>query len=239
MVLLQRCYGILLSNIAFDEIIRHLRFILAPHHEHNFLCAHYRLHAHCYCTLGHFVRVREELILILARVIAQAYKACCRVRIASRLVEAHLTKFTDTHNHDIDTSVDKLFILTAIVVYILRCHCSIGEMNIGWVNIDIFQKILVHTVVTALWRVGCHRIELVEAVNDNIGKAHFTGLITVDEFGVQAKRSAARRKTKHKRPFALMRLYGIHYNIGSHICALFLCRADLCRHLLEFTYTLD
>ena len=237
-MVLQRCYRIFFGNLAFDKVICNLCLVLTPHHKHNLLSTHDCLHTHSDGTLRNLVRVREKLVLILARIVAQAHKACGRVSVAARFVESYLSKLAYSHDHEIDTAVHELFILFAILIDISGRHCSVREMYVCWIYVNIFQEILVHAMVTALWRFRCHRIELIKAIDNNIGKAHCASLVTVNEFGIKTEWSTAGRKAKHKRFVTFVFLYSIHHYVSNHINTLLFGRAYLGRNFLKLADTL-
>ena len=232
-VLLQECCRELVVDITLDKVARDACLLLAPHHEHYLLCTHDCLKTHSDGHLGHLVRIREELILSLAAAVAQLHHACCRVLVATRLVEAYLAELAHAHNHEVYIAIHSLLILLAVVIHSLNWHCAIREVDVGRVDINKLEEILVHSVVTALWRLGRHWVELIEAVHLNIGKAYLACVIAFHQFVVKTERSAACRKAEHKGLVTLVSLDGIHHNICSTEHTLLLLRTYSCRYFLE------
>ena len=112
--------------------------------------------------------------------------------VATGLVEAYLAELAHTHDHEVYIAVHSLLVLLAVVVHILLRYSAIREVDVGRVDINKLEEILVHSVVTALWRLGCHWIELIETVHLNIGKAYLACIIAFHQLVVETEWGAAR-----------------------------------------------
>ena len=158
--------------------------------------------------------------------------------IAARFVETNLTKFAHTHYHEVDIAINLLLVLSAVLIEFIGWHCTVGEMNVCRVNVNELEKILIHSVVTALRRIGSHRIELIEAVDNHISEAYLARIVALHQFIVETKRCAAGGETEHEWFVAFMLFYSIDNDVGSPEHAITLLRTDSCRYFLELTYTL-
>src|SRR5580704_7625351 len=119
--------------------------------------------SHGDCGGGHFFAAGEIAAIVGERRAAQSLGASARGEARGRLVEANVAVAPDSEDLQVDAAclANGRFVAGAIFL-VAGLNAAVGNMDLGWRNIDVGEKILVHEAVKAVRMVGSQADVLVE-----------------------------------------------------------------------------
>ena len=94
-------------------------------------------------------------------------------------------------NHQVHVRLGGVAVVAAVLRNLVEGHGSVGDVDVGGIDVDVVQKLLVDTIVAALLMVGSDGIELVEAVDFHVAERYLAGLVATNELAVEAQRRLA------------------------------------------------
>ena len=121
----------------------------------------------------------------------QLDKACVRLGIRARLVEANLTLLAKADNHQVNLA-DRLIEGGAVLRHILLRDGTIGNVDILGADVDILEELVVYSEVTALLLGAANWVELVERVDCHIMERYLARLMTLHQLAIEAQRRVTR-----------------------------------------------
>ena len=177
-------------DCALDHLTDYRGFIFAPSYQYDLFCGQDRTDTHCDSLRRNVLGTCEGRGLLLDTCIAQRDHTGLAVRVRSRFVEADLTLRSHTEQHQVHTAHfgDFGLIVATVLRNLLHGHRRIGDKGVLGTHIDILQKLLVDTEVTALLCLLRNTVELVEreyhyVAETRLARAEHLDQLRVDTYG--------------------------------------------------------
>jgi hypothetical protein len=124
----------------------------------------------------------------LAGEVVERDETRARVFARARFVEPHVTRSADAQDLDVDAAevFDFLFVLLAIVPDGFAGDRAVGHVDVGAVDVDVVEQVLVHEADVALQRVGLHGEVFVEVEAHDVLERQTLFAVQADQFRVDA-----------------------------------------------------